>query len=804
MLRSLTRKRTGPLRAAGALVLTAALSSIPLLAEPQVTNIGIVVDGPAVQYGMVSERVQREIGALTQSEFDVRFPEAAHLVGDWTLAQAKIHLDQLVRDPEVDLVIAWGLLASQAACCLEGLSKPIIASAVVDVDIQGFPFDRGTSGEPNLSYIVHPYSLREELEVLRGIVPFRHLAVLGNAELLGAIQGLPESLVAEAAVADVQLELVPVGLSARDALAAIPETADAAYLWPLNHLQPREFDRLVSGLHDRGLPSFSAGGRADIDAGILASTGSDELLIRLTRRVALNVQRILLGEDAGSIPVEFSVPRQLKINMATARRIDVSPTWESLIESELVNVNAADLPPRSFVGTIEEALRANLDLAAQRRVVAAGEQEVAKSKSVFFPQIEISTLGVAIDEDRARASFGSQAERTFSAAASLSQVVYSEAATANLAIQRRLQEARGHELESLRLDTALEAAVAYLNLMRAKTFVRVQRNNLQRTRSNLSVAENRRLVGEANSAEVFRWQSQIAIDREALVAAIASERAAEVAVNRLVNRDLEERFATVEVGMDDASFIAGQSRLQQFVGTPMHFEIFCDFLVQEGLAAAPELRQLESAMQAKMRALRSEKLAFWVPTISAQASLEELIAEGGLGADLAPPLPEFGVPRIDDTNWSIGFKVSLPLFTGGSRKAEVVQSEEELKGLRLEHAALVEKLGQQIRSGLLFVRASSLAIRLTQQASDAAQKNLGLVADAYARGAVSILSLLDAQAAALNAQEKAASSVYDFLLDLMEVERATSRFDFLLTTDERDAWFVRLEQFFQERGVSLP
>lgn len=72
MMRPLTRKRTGRLRAAGVLVLTADLSSVPLLAEPQIANIGIVVDGPAIQYGRASEPVQREIDSLTQGELDVR------------------------------------------------------------------------------------------------------------------------------------------------------------------------------------------------------------------------------------------------------------------------------------------------------------------------------------------------------------------------------------------------------------------------------------------------------------------------------------------------------------------------------------------------------------------------------------------------------------------------------------------------------------------------------------------------------------------------------------------------------------
>jgi hypothetical protein len=58
---------------------------------------------------------------------------------------------------------------------------------------------------------------------------------------------------------------------------------------------------------------------------------------RLSRRVAINVQRILLGEEAASLPVAFQVETQLVINMATARAMGAYPSWGVLTEAELIN-----------------------------------------------------------------------------------------------------------------------------------------------------------------------------------------------------------------------------------------------------------------------------------------------------------------------------------------------------------------------------------------------------------------------------------------------------------------------------------
>ena len=78
--------------------------------------------------------------------------------------------------------------------------------------------------------------------------------------------------------------------------------------------------------------------------------------------------------------------------------------------------------------------------------------------------------------------------------------------------------------------------------------------------------------------------------------------------------------------------------------------------------------------------------------------------------------------------------------------------------------------------------------------------NLDLVEDAYARGVASLLDLLDAQTAALNAEELAANALYDYLIDLLEAKRAAS--GILLDERERDAFFARLDTYLAGLGLS--
>ena len=160
------------------------------------------------------------------------------------------------------------------------------------------------------------------------------------------------------------------------------------------------------------------------------------------------------------------------------------------------------------------------------------------------------------------------------------------------------------------------------------------------------------------------------------------------------------------------------------------------------------------------------------------------------------------MPIPDDTLWRVGLNATLPLFTGGARKADRIQAEEELSRFQLNYDSVANRVEQRIRSAMELARASRTGIGLSGEAAKAAGKNLDLVTDAYARGAVSIIDLLDAQNAALNAEELAANSVYDYLTDLLEVERAANRIELLGTPETAAAFFERLEKYFRERGIS--
>lgn len=786
------------------LLLLGSLPAVTVSAQPRIVHVGIVLDGPWARNDELLDIFLREIRALIRTEFDLRFLPRHQLTGDFTEGGIAAAADRLLADPEVDLVLSLGPVASAHIGRMGPLPKPVVAGFVLNPEVEGIPVQvdaRGerVSGVPNLSYLTFSGDLPAELRRFREVVPFDRLTMLVNEGLTAAVPELSTNLRQRMAALGIEFDVVPVGADLDAALKAIPEGTEAVYLVPLIQLADEAFERLVAALIGRRLPSFSFWGRSEVERGLLTSLYLDADFVRVGRRLALHVQRILLGEDGGTLPVDFPRSTRLTMNVATARAIGISPSWSVFTEAELLDAERPGARVAyDLAGVARAALAVNLDVAAADRSVEAGRQQVRRARAPLLPQLSVSALGQVIDEDRAAAGFGGQPRRLFAGSATVSQLLYAEPTRAGAEVEASRQREREASRDQLRLDVVLDATIAYLDVLRAQTFERIQRDNLSVTRSHLEMARARQEVGVARASEVIRWENQIATNRREVIDASARRNLAEVALNRLLDRPLEEPFQVSPAELDDPALATSAPQLAPYLDNPFAFDLFRDFMAAEARAASPELRRLDALVAAEERTLLSARRAFWQPTVSLQGDYTAL-ARGGTGS-VTPMVPLFSFTQPDSLNWTVSVRGSLPLFTGGARRAAREGTAATLAERRATRDATADRIEQAVRSALHLAGASFAGIELAGEAARAARRNLALVTDAYSQGAVPVIDLLDAQNAALVADQGAASAVFDYLVDLMGVQRAVGRFDFFVPPEERQEFRQRLDRFFENAG----
>lgn len=775
------------------------LAIVSFSPEAKGVNIGIVFDGPSDLNDKALGAYKKEITDLTEGEFTVRFPENKILTADWTTAGVSDAINRQLTDPGVDILITLGVIGSTEMAGRSTLPKPVIAPWVIDPALLGLtPAEGGGSGVRNLYYLSKPRVLGRDIKRFREIVGFNKLALIYMPLTKDLIPGIENAVRKISAEQDVIIMLVPERASVGETLAAIPPDAQAVYVTPLLDYTDAEMVELYDGLIEKNLPSFSMMGKVEVDMGALAGLAPAHDFTREARRVALVVQSILLGNEAGDYPVEFSEEELLTINMATARGIGFSPSWSVLTDAALINEEPTQKGRTiTLQQAVNESVEVNLDLLAADQFVAAGAQDIKLAMAALLPQSDVFLDNTYIDKDRAEASLGTQPQRDLSAGGNVSQLIYSERAWSNLTVQRRIQESREFTRDEVRLDIIAATAIGYLNVLRAKTIERIQQENLNLSKSNLELAKVRRDIGVASPAEVYRWESQISLDRINVVNAEADRKNTEILVNRLLHRPQGEDFTTVETGLEDPSLLVSDPRLRRYVSNPADFIKFMDFMVSLGMNQSPAIAAIDSQIAAQDRILTSTKRAFWSPTIFAFGELRHYLYEGGAGSNFNIP-PDFPIELggTDDTEWIVQLQASFPLFRGGAKIADYKQARSELSRLRYERDSTAEKVEEQIRTSLNASGASYPSIGFALDAADAAHNNLELVTDSYSRGVVSIIDLLDAQNAALSADLNAANSVYNFLIDLMNVQRAAGKFDFFTSPAERDEWFRMLEDFY--------
>lgn len=760
--------------------------------ELPIYNVGIVTDGNTAWDLEIVARFQKEIRVLAEEEFQVKFPKSMVLSGEDSAKGVKRALDRLFADSDTDLVLVLGAIASSEVFQRKQLPKPVVAPYTMESVVQQVPRVDNSSGVTNLIYIDSMFHVDRDIMSFQKLVPFKNLSILLDRRDITALPEISESARKLANEHTMTVNLVEVGSSAQEALAAIPSGTEAVMVGPLYHFTDEEDRRLIKGFINRHLPSYAIWSRKQVENGMLAGEIPGDLLDNIARRTAVAVQDIMLGEKAGAITVSFSRGYELTINMATARALDVYPSLATMTGANLLNEQRTDIQRRlTLQQVVHEALQANLDLSSARSRVLAGAHAVDEARSPLLPQIDIATGVRSIDKDRAKSGGGMSPERAWTGSVGGSQQIYSERRWAAYTVEQHNQTGRIMDRETVRLDVLYGASVAYLNVLRAKTIEQLFKDNLRLTKANLDRARIRMSTGVAGPDEVYRWETKFATDRIDVLAKESVTLDAMEALNRILNRPLQELFIAEETDLSDPLLIVGDTLFFQLMNNPRYLRAFRNFSVEEALSFRPELKFIDAAIAAKARQKTAAGREFWLPDFTVEGQVEQYFSEDGAG--------QRGVVRdgLNDTDWQVGVFARLPLFEGGRKSAALNRNQEELARLKIDRQAAAERVAQDMLRALNRTRSSYPGISLSREAADSASRNLTLITDSYVQGIKSIIDLLDAQNQSLSADQIAANAVYNFLIDLMGVQRAMGLFVLFQPESERDAWMQRAQQYLQ-------
>jgi outer membrane protein len=748
-------------------------------------GVAVLYDGESERMADRQQKYVDELLTLVSGEFDITIEEFR---GNWTKESIEQAMLDAYSAPQIDMLLVTGFVSNQLVAAWGDHPKPTFLPTIVDTGLLPDASPAGTSGVPNLNYLGAYADFNSDLDILGQLAPYKVLALFVDQELASSIPEVRDRAFATSAEHGIELKIILHDGTDHALMNKVPDTVDAIFVSGLPRMPNEDFDHLINAINNAKLPSYSFIGGSDVERGLLATNNEPRDISRQARINALNMQAVMLGERAGDQPVGSPNKPTLTINMATARKIGLSPSFDIMRDATLLNQGqAATGQAYGLVEISNEALARNLDLQAEQYALYAGTEELARARSRLLPQFDAG-LSATTRRESPSVSAGLLAEETTDGSINLSQMIYSDSATAALAIQKELQLDREENLRGFRLDIIQAATTAYYRVLNSRALLAVEESNLNVTRRNRELARDRVRVGSSTPADIYRWDAEVARAQIRLFDAEAVVTKSWTTLARLLHRPLSEEFALADATFNEP-FAITRREIDSLVKRPADFERFSMFMIHRGLNQAPEIAQIDARLAAKQRELKSEQRSFWLPEFSVGGRYTSNFNQSGAGAG------QFAGEGLDD--WSVGIQATLPLFSGGLRKANVSRASFEVRQLETLRSATAERVEADIRDRLSDAQAAYVKISLSGAADEASSKNFVLVSDAYARGTVSIVELLDAQDASLSANGAVIDSHHQFLITIMALQRSVGGFDFMLPADERVAFINELRTYLK-------
>jgi len=774
-------------------------------------TIAVVKDGPSEYFDTLIARTKKELAILAEGEIHIVYREGPDYDAQWDLDRIVPVLKNALNDPDVDMVLAMGILISEAAA--KGtfeLTKPVLSGFVQDPDAVGMPYDeQGHSTRKNFNFVIIPLRSTRDVRVFQDMVGFNKLAIVCDDKLIEGVKDLKDQITRFAGAMGVEIQCVPVGTSADEALAQLDDEVQAVYLTPALRLSSAEWQKLIDGINEKKIPSFSLLGHEDVRKGVLAGLSPD-ITDRLARRIALNIQQILLGEPPENLSVRMNVDEQLMLNARTATKIGFYPRFDIMTTAEVLYHEEMHLGKAL---TLEQAMQLatdnNIGLAVKREEVSAAREDRNRALSSLFPQLEGNAKYYQLDKDRSEASGGFQPEDATTAGISLTQLIFSDPAITAYRSLSRVYQSKGYERESMQLDIAREAAQRFLDVLSARSLYRIELLNLQLVQENLDLARVRFNAGVSGPQEIYRWETEIANSRGSVATMEATLRQAMVALNQAMNVDLSRLWDPQDIDLDDGSSYYLSAEFSELISNQSQYDILQAYILDQAIKNAPELRAIDRLIEGQELALAQLKRRFILPDVGVNFSYDHKFDENFAGPSMSEQMNAAGIPitawpEADDNEWMVALQASWPLFSGGGKAVDVARARAELRRLKELRKQAVQLIEQRAYTALFGTWGSHPNIMLSRKASEMARKNLAVVREKYAQGQLSIVDLLDAQNQAFVQEQAAALAVYQYVSDVISAERAISWFEELAPDKEKARHRQELQKRLKKAGSGKP
>jgi outer membrane protein len=359
----------------------------------------------------------------------------------------------------------------------------------------------------------------------------------------------------------------------------------------------------------------------------------------------------------------------------------------------------------------------NPDIKAEEAGQRARRADVDKARSAMLPTVSATGSHTLADE---RSKTGStRRTRTSQYGVSASHRLFNGFQDRNRLKQSRYQYASGqYNVRSREIETLLEAVRAYMDVYSARQMISLRRKHVDNLQKQRRATRARIRAGELTRTDLSRTEALLSRARASLSGAQADLGAAVGQFEALVGY----RPAKLHYPQMPSRFVAKSAKEAEQKAVSMH----------------PQLRAANATNRAMDYGVKAAKGAF-LPSVDVSAGLTRS------HSSVSKTTPS--------SEKSLSLRLSLPIFDGGSRAADIKKAKADRSEARYRSSSLAAKIRATARERYLRYQSSKAVVKQARAEVKAARDALRGIKIEEKAGQRSFLDVLDAEVALLDARE---------------------------------------------------
>jgi multidrug efflux system outer membrane protein len=444
-------------------------------------------------------------------------------------------------------------------------------------------------------------------------------------------------------------------------------------------------------------------------------------------------------------------------------------------------VQATEDAPMTLSQAVAKALARNHGLAAKRHACTAATWNQRQARAQLLPSLSLESGYTRLDDETvARANvlgremtmyFPDSTGQLQPVTIEIPQSVFRDGYQTSLSAQLLLfnpalwnasalastsKQMADWQCETTRQETVHQTLRAFVELLKVRSLVDVQRQHLEQARQNLAQAQRLFDVGRYAEADVLRWRVEEARQSGILLQQGNMMRVRALRLENLIGDPPRGTLEPDTLLPGELSHVIERFRRMD---QPTWTE-FMHRSMEEETAQNPQLRILD-------RALRLAELEH---RQSLTTALPRMTVAGSYGWQ------NNDTPKLDgEQTWSISAILSVPLFTSGvnysarqATKWRVSQTREEVTEARRAIILSAETQRTAIRN-------YADLLRLTETSLESARRNYEIRRNSFTLGRLSNLEWIDAHLMLQTAEQMQVSAYYDLVLAIADLHQARGR-----------------------------